>query len=88
MIRLPGFNEEGRNRFIRRLAEEGISANVHFKPLPLLTAYKSMGFDISYYPNAYSIYQNEITLPLHTGLSDDDVDYICACVKRLWQQGA
>lgn len=88
MIRLPGFNEEDRNQFIKELAEEGISANVHFKPLPLLTAYKSMGFDIRTYPNAYAMYQNEVTLPLHTGLSDEDIVYICACVKRLWQQQA
>ncbi len=65
-----------RNYIINKLSERGIPANVHYKPLPLLTAYKNLGFDISNYPNAYEFYINEITLPLHTKLSDDDVDYI------------
>jgi dTDP-4-amino-4,6-dideoxygalactose transaminase len=73
MTRIPGINEQQRNRIIQRMAEAGVAANVHFKPLPLFTAYKKQGFDIKDYPNAYKQYANEITLPLHTLLSDDDV---------------
>jgi len=77
ITRLKGKNIEFRNQAIIELAEKGISCNVHYKPLPMLTAYKNLGFDIKNYPNAYAMYQNEITLPLHTLLSDDEVDYIC-----------
>ena len=58
------------------MAEEGIATNVHYKPLPMMTAYKNMGFDIQHYPNAYNHFANEITLPLHTRLTDEEVDYI------------
>ena len=58
------------------MAEKGIACNVHYKPLPLLTAYKNLGFNIENYKNAYNFYKNEITLPLHTLLTNDDVDYI------------
>lgn len=58
------------------MAERGIATNVHFKPLPMMTAYKNMGFDIADFPNAYHQYENEITLPLNTKLSDEDVEYI------------
>ena len=58
------------------MAEEGIACNVHYKPLPMLTAYKNLGFDIKDYPNAYDFYHNEITLPLYTKLTDEQVDYI------------
>jgi len=58
------------------MAERGIATNVHFKPLPMMTAYKNMGFDIADFPNAYQQYENEITLPLNTKLSDEDVEYI------------
>ena len=58
------------------MAEKGIACNVHYKPLPLMTAYKKLGFDIKDYPNAYDFYHNEITLPLHTLLSDEDVEYV------------
>ena len=58
------------------MAEQGIATNVHFKPLPMMTAYKNMGFDIADFPNAYHQYENEITLPLNTKLSDEDVEYI------------
>ena len=60
------------------MAERGIACNVHYKPLPMHTAYKNLGFDIVNYPNAYSHFENEITLPLHTCLSDEDVDYVIA----------
>lgn len=76
LTRLLGKSIEFRNNAIVELAKAGISANVHYKPLPMLTAYKKLGFAIKDYPNAYAMYQNEITLPLHTMLSDDEVQYI------------
>lgn len=76
LVRLAGFDEESRNRVIEQMAERGIACNVHYRPLPMMTAYKSLGFDIADYPNAYAQYCNEITLPLHTRLSDEDVEYI------------
>lgn len=82
LMRLPSFTEERRNAFITAMAEEGISTNVHYKPLPMHTAYKNLGFNISNYPCAYNLYKNEVTLPLHTGLTDEQVDYIIAGVKK------
>ena len=76
ITRLPGITMEERNEIIIRMAERGIACNVHYKPLPMLTAYKKRGFDIVDYPNAYAHFLNEITLPLHTCLSDDDVSYV------------
>ena len=76
LVRLLGKNIEQRNDFIVKMAERGIACNVHYKPLPMMTAYRSQGFDIINYPNAYNQYQNEVTLPLHTRLSDDDIRYI------------
>ena len=73
---VPGIDTEQRNKIIEEMAEKGIACNVHYKPLPLLTAYKNLGFDIKDYPNAYNHYKNEITLPLHTKLIDEEVDYI------------
>ena len=64
------------------MAERGVACNVHYKPLPLLTAYKNLGFRMEDYPNAYAQFENEITLPLHTLLSDSDIDYVCACLKE------
>ena len=69
-------SREEANSVIEQMAERGIACNVHYKPLPMMTAYKAMGYDIKDYQNAYAQYQNEVTLPLHTRLSDDDVDYI------------
>ena len=77
MVRLNGRTSAFRNVLIERMAEAGVSSNVHYKPLPLLTAYKDLGFDIANYPNAYAQYENEVTLPLHTKLTDEDVDFIC-----------
>jgi len=77
LLRIPGIGEKERNHIIIKMAEAGISCNVHFKPLPLLTAYRNIGFDIKDYQNAYRQYANEITLPLHTLLSDEDVEYVC-----------
>lgn len=74
--RVKNISEQQRNEIIIRMAEEGIACNVHYKPLPMLTAYKNLGFDIKDYPNAYDFYHNEITLPLYTKLTDEQVDYI------------
>lgn len=76
LVRLSGKDTEYRNSVIEQMAERGIACNVHYKPLPMMTAYKAYGFDIVNYPNAYNQYCNEITLPLHTRLSDDDADYV------------
>lgn len=83
LIRIPNINESQRNEIIVKMAEKGIACNVHYKPLPMLTAYKNMGFDIADYPNAYNHYANEITLPLHTLLTDEDVSYIVNVLKSL-----
>lgn len=83
LTRINGIGVEKRNIFIEKMAEKGIACNVHYKPLPLLTAYKTLGFDIEDYPNAYDLYINEITLPLHTKLSDEDVQYIIDCYKEV-----
>lgn len=83
IIRLTGKDLAFRNDTIIKLAEQGISSNVHYKPLPMLTAYKNLGFDIKDYPNAYDMYQNEITLPLHTKLTNDEVDYICKTLLQI-----
>ena len=76
MVRLNNATVEQRNHVIEQMAERGIATNVHYKPLPMMTAYEAMGCDIKDFPNAYNQYQNEITLPLHTRLTDDDVEYI------------
>lgn len=76
IVRVDGITTEQRNDIIVKMAERGIATNVHYKPLPMMTAYKAMGFDIADFPNALEQYHNEITLPLHTKLSDDDVTYI------------
>lgn len=76
LVRVLGASLEQRNDIIVKMAERGIATNVHYKPLPMMTAYKALGYDIKDYPNAYAQFENEITLPLHTSLSDDDVDYI------------
>lgn len=82
-----GITEEQRNDLITKLAEKGVSCNVHYKPLPMMTAYKNLGFDIKDYPNAYVHYQNEITLPLYSALTDEQVNYIVeavtACLKEI-----
>ena len=83
LVRLKGKDREQCNHIISEMAEQGIAANVHYKPLPLLTAYKNMGFSISEYPNAYKLYENEITLPLHTKLTDLNVDYIIHTFSKL-----
>ena len=76
LIRIPNITVEKRNDLITKLAEQGVNTNVHYKPMPMMTAYKDMGFDIKDFPNTFDYYHNLITLPLHTKLSDDDVSYI------------
>lgn len=76
ITRVPGITPEQRNKIIIKMAEQGIACNVHYKPLPMHTAYKKLGFDIANYPNAYAHFANEITLPLHTCLTDEDVEYV------------
>ena len=76
MVRLNGKTREETNRVIERMAERGIATNVHYKPLPMMTAYKTLGFDIKDFPNAYHLFENEMTLPLHTKLTDEDVEYV------------
>ena len=76
LVRLLGKDCEYRNEVIRMMAERGIACNVHYKPLPMMTAYKNLGFDIKDYPNAYRQFENEVTLPLHTRLTDEDVEYV------------
>src|SRR5699024_10097491 len=82
LMRVPNVDEDKRNEIISRMAEDGIACNVHYKPLPMFTAYKNLGFNIKEYPNAYGMYKREITLPLHTSLSDDDVDYVIDSLKK------
>ncbi len=82
LTRIPGIGVEERNEMIVRMAERGVACNVHYKPLPMMTAYKNMGFDIADYPNAYAQYANEITLPLHTCLTDAQVEYVIACFRE------
>ncbi len=76
LTRIPGITAEQRNEIIVKMAERGIACNVHYKPLPMHTAYKKLGFDIADYPNAYARFENEITLPLHTCLTDEQVEYV------------
>ena len=81
-LRPLGYGEKERNDLIQRMAESGIATNVHFKPLPMHKAYKAMGFDMGNFPNAYNQYKNEITLPNHTLLSDEDVGYVIRALKE------
>lgn len=83
ITRVEGASLEERNLIIQELAKAGIASNVHYKPLPLLTAYKNLGFDMTNYPKAYAFFENEITLPLHTKLSDEEVDYIIETFKTV-----
>lgn len=83
ITRIPGITPEQRQEIIVKMAESGIACNVHYKPLPMMTAYKNMGFDIKDYPNAYARFANEITLPLHTCLTDEDVAYVVKCYTEI-----
>ena len=83
ITRVPGATDEERREIIIKMAEAGIACNVHYKPLPMHTAYKDLGFDIKDYPNAYAHYANEITLPLHTKLTDEEVEYVAETYKTI-----
>ena len=83
LVRLKGKDVDQRNELIVKMAERGIACNVHYKPLPMMSAYKALGFDIKDYPNAYNQYRNEVSLPLHTRLTDDDVNYVIDNFKEI-----
>lgn len=83
LTRIPGITAEQRNEIIIKMAEYGVACNVHYKPLPMHTAYKNLGFDIADYPNGYAHFANEITLPLHTCLTDEDVEYVIEQYTRI-----
>lgn len=83
LTRIPNITYEQRSEIIIKMAELGVSCNVHYKPLPMHTAYKKLGFDIKDYPNAYAQFANEITLPLHTCLTDNDVEYVIKCYQKM-----
>ena len=83
LIRVPGITAEQRNEIMEKIAEQGVATNVHYKPLPMMTAYKALGWGIKDFPNTYDYYHNLITLPLHTLLTDEDVDYVCETVKNI-----
>ena len=82
ITRVPGITLEQRHEIIVKMAEAGVACNVHYKPLPMMTAYKNMGFDIKDYPNAYALFENAITLPLHTKLTDEEVKYVTDVLKE------
>src|SRR5690625_4847258 len=86
LVRIPNICEEQRNELIVKMAKVGVACNVHYKPLPMFTAYKNLGFDIKDYPNAYNQYVNEVTLPLHTLLSDGDVEYVIEIFKKVMNE--
>ena len=86
LTRVPGITAEQRNEIIVKMAEAGVACNVHYKPLPMHTAYKNLGFDIADYPNAYARFANEITLPLHTCLTDEQVDYVIETYSRIVEE--
>ena len=86
LVRLIGRDADFRNQLIEKMAEHGVATNVHYKPLPMHTAYKAMGFAIKDYPHAYAMYENEVTLPLHTKLTDEDVQYILDVFQEVYQE--
>ena len=83
LIRVPGIGEKQRNKIIEKMAEAGVATNVHYKPMPMMTAYRGSSGGIECYPNSYDYYHNLITLPLHTLLSDEDVEYVCETLKTV-----
>lgn len=83
ITRIPNIDTEKRSKIIIKMAELGVSCNVHYKPLPMHTAYKNMGFDVKDFPNAYNRFANEITLPLHTCLTDEDIEYVLECYSSI-----
>ena len=88
LIRIPGADVTERNAVITEMAQKGVATNVHYKPLPMMTAYKAYGWDIKDFPNTYAYYENLVTLPLHTLLSDEDVAFICDTLKSVIHKAA
>ena len=86
LMHLNGKSREESNRVIEKLAEAGIAANVHYKPLPMMSAYKKMGFDIQDFPNAYAQFESEVTLPLHTCLTDEEIVYITETLREILKE--
>ena len=86
LSRVPGITPEQRNEIITKMAELDVATNVHYKPLPMHTAYKKLGFDIKDFPNAYAQFANEITLPLHTCLTDEMVEYVIECYVKVLKE--
>ena len=86
ITRIPGITLDQRQEVITKMAEAGIACNVHYKPLPMMTAYKNMGFDIKEYPNAYERFVNEVTLPLHTKLTDEEVEYVLQTIEKISEE--
>lgn len=82
LTRIPGITSEQRSQIITKMAEQGVACNVHYKPLPMMTGYRKLGWDIKNFPNAYRYFENEITLPLHTKLTDEDVEYVTTCFEK------
>ena len=82
ITRIPNIGIKERSEIIIKMAEMGVACNVHYKPLPMMTAYRNLGWNIEQFPNAYKYFENEITLPLHTKLNDDDVEYVIDCFKK------
>lgn len=86
ITRIPGIGDKERREIIIKMAERGVACNVHYKPLPMMTAYKNLGWNIKDFPQSYSYYENLITLPLHTKLTDEDVEYVLDCFKDVvWE---
>ena len=83
LIRIPNINTEKRNLFIDMMSEQGVATNVHYKPLPMMTAYKNLGWDIKDFPNTFDYYENLVSLPLHTLLTDTDVEHVCEAVRNV-----
>ena len=86
ICRLDGMNREQVNDVIEKMAERGVATNVHYKPLPMMTAYKKMGFDIKNFPNAFAAFDNEITLPLNTKMTMEDLEYVIECMKEVLKE--
>ena len=87
MVRLLGKTREETNHVMAKMAERGIATNVHYKPLPLMTAYKALGFDIKDYPNAFHFFENEMTLPLNTVMTDELQEYVIDNFVQILKQG-
>ena len=86
LVRMPGWSCEDRNALIVKMAERGVATNVHYKPLPMMTAYRKLGFDIARYPNAYAQFACEITLPLFSTLTDEQVAYVIDAFNASYEE--